>query len=270
MKDSTAYDTTGDGKLNAFVSRTTTGSLEDWKIASGGRADRTRLATGRSTRTSRACRLRRCMRGRRRSRVSSARRSSRYGTQPAPCFVRSLDPITTSRPAPACFVRWSLHPISPPQQQLPEPRGVVVGLMGDCAGPEPSEGAAVEDARRAQREDPRQETNGRAPLQVRDERHPPTADGVAAGAAGGAAVPSDGCQRPVRVGAPAPRARGPPCAPPNPDPIPRSALFLAVSPLLSDEAPGSGAVHAERVYVAQAWMHHALVERFEMVRRKQF
>ena len=33
MKDSTAYDTTGDGKLNAFVSRTTTGSLEDWKIA---------------------------------------------------------------------------------------------------------------------------------------------------------------------------------------------------------------------------------------------
>lgn len=128
MKDSTAYDTTGDGKLNAFVSRTTTGSLEDWKIASGGRADRTRLATGRSTRTSRACRLRRCMRGRRRSRVSSARRSSRYGTQPAPCFVRSLDPITTSRPdLPACFVRWSLHPISPPQQ-LPPERGVV-GLM---------------------------------------------------------------------------------------------------------------------------------------------
>ena len=47
------------------------------------------------------------------------------GFAPA-CFVRSLDPITTSCPAPACrFVRWSLHPISPPQQQqLPPERGV--------------------------------------------------------------------------------------------------------------------------------------------------
>ena len=87
MKDSTAYDTTGDGKLNAFVSCTTTGSLEDWKIASDGGADRTRLATGRSTRISRACRLKLCMRGRRRPRVSSARRSFRCRTQPAtsPC-----------------------------------------------------------------------------------------------------------------------------------------------------------------------------------------
>ena len=45
------------------------------------------------------------------------------------CFVRSLDPITTRRPAPACcFVRWSLPPISPPQQRQLPPERVVLWL----------------------------------------------------------------------------------------------------------------------------------------------